>query len=88
MKLTDEEVKQIKEEFQKKFVFCEPYSKWTNSCGISSVGIKDPTAPDAVKNEPCISVGLRKPFPESIVFPKEYRGIRIFVTVYGEFRAQ
>ncbi len=87
MKLTNKEVKQIKKEFQKKFVFCEPYSEWTNACGISSVGIMDPLAPDAMKGEACISVGLRQPFPEYVDFPKEYKGVKIFTRVIGELKA-
>lgn len=84
--LSFEEVKRIKEEFQKEYWFKEPFSVHVNMCGISKVGINDKNAPVDQKDDFCISVGLRNPLPLDISLPSEYQGVRVFVKVIGEIR--
>ena len=84
--LSFEEVKRIKEEFQKEYFFKEPFSAHVNMCGISKVGIKDKKCSADQKNDFCISVGLRSPLPPDLLLPSEYHGVCVFVEVIGEIR--
>lgn len=84
--LSFEEVKRIKEGFQKEYFFKEPFSSYINMCSISKVGIKDKDALTDQKDNFCISVGLRNSLPANLSLPSEYQGVRVFVEVIGEIR--
>jgi len=84
--LSFEEVKRIKEEFQKEYFFKEPFSAHVNMCSISKVGIKDKEYSVDQRDDFCISVGLRSPLPPDLSLPSEYQGVRVLVEVIGEIR--
>jgi hypothetical protein len=57
-----------------------------NGCWISEVG-NDKNAPADEVNHLCLYVHLRKPLPEGLTIPSEYRGVRVFIGGVGEIRA-
>lgn len=82
--LSFEEIKRIKEEFQKEYSLKEPFLAHVNTCGISKVGIRDKNAPADQKEDFCISVELRNPLPSDIALPREYQGVRVLIEVIAE----
>lgn len=89
MGLPIEEVRRIKKQFEKEYYFKEPYSRYVNMCGISRVDLQeDENAPEDEKQDLCIMVGLRKRLPKKLALPATYKGVRVYVKVYGEIVAQ
>lgn len=84
MGLQFEEVKRIKEEFQRLYVFIKPYSDYTGGCGISKVGICDKAADNSVSEDLCIIVMLREPLPPNLSLPTEYRNVKVFTKIIGK----
>ncbi len=86
MRLKFEEVKRIKEEFQGLYVFIDPYSKYTNGCGISIVGLQDKKADSNTAKDFCIIVFLSKSLPQNLSIPIEYQNVKVFTMVVGKAR--
>lgn len=94
MALSMDELKLIKEDFEQKYFFSEPYNEYVNSCGISKlqvireIGRKNISLRKGESLEDlCLSVTFRKDPPKDLEFPSEYRGVRVLYEVVGEIRA-
>jgi hypothetical protein len=89
MAITIKKLISIKEEFQKTYLFSEPYKRYTNGCGVSKIKIQHS---DVKLNEGeslddlCLSVYLKEEPPKSLDFPSEYKGVRVFYECVGEFK--
>ena len=88
MGLTYDEVRMIKKDFSEDIFHKDPYSKYMNTCGISKISIMvDEEDIDLKKDETlddfCISVGFEAEPPKDMMFPSEYKGIRIFYKTVG-----
>lgn len=75
MKLSFVDVQRIKERFEKKCLFREPFSAYVNGCCI---------VPAGEKYRLHILVTLRKPLPPDLVLPEEYQGVKVAIEVVGE----
>lgn len=94
MGLSMTQLTQIKEEFQRKYFFSEPYSEYVNSCGISnlrvvqnikkkSFDLRDEESLDDL----CLSIMFKKEPPKDLDFPSEYKGLRVFYEVVGDIKS-
>lgn len=84
MGLKFDEVKRIKEEFQKQYVFIKPYSDYTSGCGISMIKLLDKNAHCDVADDFCIIVFLRELLPKNLSMPTEYQNVKVFTMVAGK----
>ncbi len=95
MGLSDIQVKQIKEDFEKKYFFSDPYKVYVNGCGISNLEVMQHTRQEKIDlkhgeslEDLCLRVMLRKIPPKDLEFPTEYNGVRVFYQVVGKIRPQ
>lgn len=79
-KLTCEEVDRIAEEFCKEYQDEEPFSEYVNGVFIAELSFECDGAPATCKEKDFyISVQLRKPLPDGLSLPSEYKGVRVIV---------
>ena len=94
MGLSIDQLKSIKDEFQQKYIFNEPYSEYVNGCGISNLKCMrdlrkrnvDLIAGESLEDL-CLSVYLIKEPPKDLKLPSEYMGVRVFYEGIGEIMA-
>ena len=86
--LSFEELKRIKNEFQRKYLFNEPFLSYFSICGISKIGDLVENSPNDEKDNFCIHVGLERALPAHLSLPFEYENIRVIVEVVGKIYAQ
>lgn len=77
MKLSQKEIGQIQKRFEKKY---------SVSCGISKVGIRDKDAPPNQKDDFCLVATFYKKHKLLKKLPKRFEGVRVFVEIVSEFR--
>ncbi len=84
-----EEARELKEAFIQDF-WRDPWAEYINGTGISRVKRHDSTAVGNLEDF-CLSVSLRKAFPDDLSLPVEYsannKTIRVYSTVVGEIKA-
>lgn len=84
-----EEARELKTAFIQDF-WRDPWAEYINGTGISKVKRHDSTAVDNLEDF-CLSVTLRKAFPDDLHLPSEYsannKTIRVYSKVVGENNA-
>jgi len=84
-----EEAKELKAAFKQDF-WRDPWADYINGAGIAKVKVHDPSAVDNLEDF-CLSVTLRKAFPDDLHLPSEYsannKTIRVYYLVVGEIEA-
>lgn len=92
MGLSIKQLRPIKEEFEQKYLFSEPYSQYANGCGISKLKVRriikeNFELRDGESLEDlCLSVMFEREPPKDLEFPSEYKGVRVFYDVVGEIK--
>ncbi len=84
----DKKTERAVRQFMAKYTFQKPWSEYINGCGISKVKLNDPNALKNKKEDLCITVSLCRqlPFHLKLIFPKEFKGLRVYLKVVGKTR--
>ncbi|MFH1638612.1 MAG: hypothetical protein ABIB71_09360 [Candidatus Woesearchaeota archaeon] len=91
MALSIDQIRAVKEDFKNDFFFKDPYNKYMNLVGISTLKMAGMDKKDLKKGESlddyCITVGLRTDLPKGLSVPDVYQSSRVFYDIRGEITA-